>query len=543
MHSQFEISQDGIEFGIRFEQRGKVDGAGGASPSPDRHRRAERKPPSPGHDDHANQTAEAKKAGPTVAQKVSEATKDGKISGKREATLFEHKSARAEARNEGKRLKEAVLKAAGGDDYQRDSKGELTLDKKDKAQKVLTKLDPTSHEKRLKTLEDNSDLDELDKLIKDVGDGPAATGLKAQRASRVEDEREVVKVARDKQRFIATLDVERRHLNADKPKDAEHDYQQLREKAAGAIAKLNANGGKFNDGGELGNDWDTEKVDFDRLAKRFKDEPGLLQEFARSQGNDDDDLGKTEEAAQKHLDDVIKDDAEKGGKISIRYKAAKELVPIFERYNELEDKSETSTGRLEKIGEEIRIAKESLVRDEKNLSGEVRTGYLAGMKDDNEVLDRTKVAKDSKDAAEEGDDAPKVALSPDARDNNEKARAEQAKEPKREEIDYGSSAIRTELLQAAVKHNYVPEGTTFDKHGQAVYRAQDGDSYWAIAQRAGGKAGFDQAVYANTIASNTAKGADPNQLAIGQRIEIANRGIDELVKTMHLPKTQVVDQE
>lgn len=562
MHRHFEDRFDAIDLGVRTATRARmlVDGGGSGKPAPTPTTTVHTRPVT-------GDGGRAKTVPVTPHDQVKEAIKDGAISTKEKTAFDKTPAATSEAlKSEQTRLSDAVKKAQG-DDLERDDTGRVKLEDGKLVGKPEAIIDPTDHEKLVKSLgetRDSEGLDKIDARIKQLEDAGATVGLdalKQERTQRAGDESKVVAVVEDKLALVGTLEAEKLSLDSSATKVAKDDYQSLRTEAQKYIEQFNANGGQFYEGNDwFGDDWDASKVDFDRLASRFHDDPDKLKEFAEVQGQDDDHLrGKSTEEVGKYLADL--DDSEEATKIALRYQAAQELQGIFGRYNTARDAVDGQQGQTAALDAEIGYLNDSVETDLSVLSPESLDAVerhvtpIDGIIEDPNVKptattgggDRPNKTNPNAPSEKPGTEPPKPNETPNAPAGGPKP--ETKPETRTVEIDYSAPEQRTQVLTQAQAKNLLPEQhVEFNDKGEAVYNVQSGDSYWRIADMSDGKPQdqFDPQHFSALVTTNSERlGRDPQVGLIhpDEQVIIQNRSIDELIKLLELPTTQDVPVE
>lgn len=576
MHHFHDDQFTGIELGVCFTTLGiGVDGwgrgwggTGGGKPAPTRTTAL--------HERDAKVEGKTKAVPVTPTDQAKEAIKDGKLTEQEKTAFRKAPVAKEVVKDEQKRLKDAVAKAEGAPEHLRGRDGKLVLDGKGKALPVGYDSDVTDHERRTAALrkgKDKQGLDALDTEIRAIEGSGQTLGLEAlrkQRADRAAEEQKVAAVIEDKESLVGTLEVEKEELTGAANPNAKDDFQALRERSKKWEDQFNANGGQYYQGNDaLGDDWDTEKVDFDKLAARFYDHPEKLEEFARVQGRKDSAGGRTRADMERHIADVAKDDPKQAREISLRYQAAEELQKIFTQYNEARQDVERNGTRVREIDAEIAILNESKEQDRAALSTETLAklekhnrpveGIIpddAGAADDaasgEDTATSASDAASADDATSGNDGAPVDADAPGDAAGADDAGApagDVPSTPGQAPIDYSIPEHREQVLTQARERNLVPaQHTTFNEQGQAVYTVQRNDSYWRIADMSDGKPPheFDFSHFAATVATNSERfGRDPRVGLIhpNEQVVIPGRSIEELVVLMGLPTTQPVEEE
>lgn len=497
----------------------------------------------------------------TPTDQVKEAIKDGAIS-KQEKTAFDKTPAASSQvlTSEQKRLSDAV-KQAQGDDLERDDKGRVKLEDGKLVGKPEAIINPTAHEKLVKSLGESKgdeSLDQIDSRIKQLEEAGATVGLdalKQERAQRAGDEAKVVGVVEDKLALVGTLEADKLALDDSATKVAKDDYQSLRTEAQKYIEQFNANGGQYYEGNDwFGDDWDTSKVDFDRLAERFHDDPDKLKEFAEVQGQDDDHLrGKSTEEVGEYLANL--DDSEEATKIALRYQAAQELQGIFGRYNTARDAVDGQKGQSAALDAEIGYLNDSIETDLSVLSPESietvekHVTPIDGIIEKPEVTPEPTKPSDTTGHERPGKTSP---TSPSEKPDGTPPKPGEtppAGGPDGTAIDYSKPAQRTQVLAQAQKQNLLPEqNVEFNDKGEAVYQVQSGDSYWRIADMSDGKPQdqFDPQHFSALVTTNSERlGRDPQVGLIhpDEQVIIQGRSVEELVKLLGLPATEDVPAE
>jgi hypothetical protein len=332
----------------------------------------------------------------------------------------------------------------------------------------------------------------------------------------------------------------------------------LRTEAQPWIEQFNANGGQYYEGNDLfGDDWDASEVDFDRLAERFHSDPDKLAQFATVQGhNDGDDIAaKSASEYQEYLADRDPADAER---IDARFQAAQELTKVFERYDTARNSSDTSSGRIGQIDDQVGALTALNVEDRAVLSAstiaqlDAANEQTPGIIEDENTTD-VEPAADEKPPADETDPAPADTAPADGAEGSstppEHPGTVDSSETPGAAIDYNTPERRSEVLATAQEQNLLPAAnTSFGADGQAVYSVQRGDSYWRISDMSDGKPSneFDMQHFQANLQSNSQRlGRDPQvgMLDIGDEIILPNRSIDDLVKLLNLPTVEQAPAE
>jgi hypothetical protein len=553
MHRQFEDRFDASDFGVRTATYARVlvDGGGGGKPAPT--------PTTTLHDRPVTGDGGRTKTVPvTPTTQVKEAIKDGAISAKEKTAFEKTPAATSEVlKSEQTRLTDAV-KQAQGDDLERDDSGRVKLKDGKLVAKPESILQPTEHEQRVEELGEtkgSEGLDKIDARIKQLEDAGATVGLdalKQQRAERASDEAKVVDVVEDKLGLVGTLEAEKLTLDASASAVAKDDYQALRTEAQKYIEQFNANGGQYYEGNDwFGDDWDESKVDFDRLAERFHDDPDKLKEFAEVQGKDDDDLrGKSTKEVGEYLANL--DDSEEATRIALRYQAAQELQGIFGRYNTARDNVDGEQGRTAAIDAEIGYLNDSIETDLSVLSPESLEAVERHVTPIDGIIEDPTPATPATDkptpTTPSGGDRP-TKTPPTAPSGGPDATDKPAPGTHTVDIDYTQPAQRTKVLTQAQEQNLLPaQHVDFNDKGEAVYTVQGGDSYWRIADMSDGKPQdqFDSQHFMNLVNSNSERlGRDLESGLIhpDEQVIIQGRTVDELIKLLNLPTTEDVPVE
>jgi hypothetical protein len=551
---------NGTEAGARFAHYNRmlVDGGGGGGTTTTTTKPAEgdKKPA-----DAAADPKPVEKPKPTPVEQAKEAIKDGKIS-TTEKKVTETTAVKDAIKGQKETLREKVAKAEGAPEQWRESDGKLTLQDGKPIENGNSYWPDTEHEQRVAKLTENKDkqsLDALDGQIKALKDAGVTTGLKPleeQRAARAAEEQQVASVIEDKESLRGAYEAEKAALEGGTNKNAENDYQELRVRAAKWIDQFNANDGQFYEGNDwFGDDWDDSEVDFNRLADRFHDDPGKLDEFAKVQGKEDDDGGDSAADMEKHIADVAKDNPEDARKIALRYQAANELTAIFKDYNTARDSVEGNKAQIEQINGEISILDESIKTDRAALSKETLDAIDKANVADTEVIPPEAAPNSSGSPDERGENNGDGGTGnnggtggtsntdhdhgssgtndgnggnggtgggtggtdgsgnggnggtdgsgnggnggnggTDGAGGNDGGVGSTNEKPTTKEvkIDYNAPEKRDEVLKQAQERSLVPaENTSFDDKGQAVYKVQRNDSYWRIADMSDGKPPHD----------------------------------------------------
>jgi hypothetical protein len=549
MHQYFADKFNGLELGIRHEERARlaVDGGGGSAPV---HKPTPTKTHEVKVDGHTKTVPvtpkHAKPVKPTYTadDKAKEAIKDGAISTDEQALLKKSSPVRDAVKGQQAALKKVVDPTISHpvSTYSTYSGGSLPQSVQTDHEKLVAKL---TDEKGSKGL------DALDQQIADLRSAGATSGadaLQKVRDSRASDEAKVADVVKSKTALLGTYKADKAGLTDAAPSDAADDYQSLRTDAQKWIDQFNDNDGQYYGGGmHWGDAWDTEKVDFDKLAKRFHDDPSELDNFAKSQGKDDSDLRDT--SLEDHLADLADDDPELAGKVSLRYQAATELTDIMKRYNTARDAVDANKDASSELDDNIATLESSIKSDRAALSTETITDLDASLESTPGIITKPEPTSTSGDS-----NAPHKPAPSDPSGKDEPIPRDDYQGPTKTikrtlPVDYTTKANRAKVIAQATKRNLLPsEHTTFDKQGNAVYTVQPNDSYWRIADMSDGKpaGAFDLQHFQTAVNENSRRlGRDPQvgMLYANDQVTIPNRSIADLVRLLDLPRTEEVDQQ
>ncbi len=556
MHRHFEDRFDASDLGIRTATRSRllVDGGGGGKPAPT--------PTTTLHTREVTNEKRTKSVPVTPTDQVKEAIKDGAISAKEKTAFDKSPTATAEVlTSEQSRLTDAVRKAQG-DDLVRGDDGRVKIEDGKPVVNASSVLEPTEHERRVKTLAESrgsEGLDKIDERISQLEAAGASVGLEAlreRRAQRAAEEAQVVDVVEDKLALVGTLEAEKVTLAAATSADAKDDYQALRTEAQKHIEQFNANGGQFYEGNDwFGDDWDTTEVDFDRLAERFHGDPDKLKQFAEVQGQDDDHLqGKSAEEIGEYLTSI--DDTEESTRIALRHQAAQELQDIFGRYNTARDAVEGQAGRSVAIDTEIAYLNDSIETDLSALSPESLEAIEQHITPIDGILDAPRSSSATptdtpRPTEPSGSDRPANDRPNKTSPATPSGAPDATPEPtvRTVDIDYSTPERRQQVLTQAQQQNLLPEqNVAFNDSGEAVYTVQPNDSYWRIADMSDGTAPheFDSQHFTQLVTSNSERlGRDPQVGLIhpNEQVIIQHRSVAELVQLLALPTTEDVPVE
>jgi hypothetical protein len=547
MHQYFADNFHGLELGARLDvlHRMLVDG-GGVSPA---HKPTPTKTHTVKVDGRTKTVPVAPKpAKPVITadQKATEAIKDGAISSDEQALIKKSSAVRDAVKGQQASLKKVVdptiSHAATTQPYSTYGGGSI--------QQAL----PTDHEKLVAKLVDekgSKGLDALDKQIAGLKDAGATTGaaaLQKVRDARAADEAKVADVVKSKTALLGTYQADKAGLTDATPADAKDDYQALRTDAQKWIDQFNANDGQYYGGGmHWGDAWDAEKVDFNKLANRFHDDPSELDNFAKSQGKDDSDL--RDKSLDDHLAELASDDPTLAGKVSLRYQAATELTDIMKRYNTARDAVDANKDASKELDSNISTLEASIKTDRSALSTETTTALDKSLETTPGIIDEQKPTTTSGDGNAPHKPAPSDPSGSSAKPNDTSSDVPTRTIKRTVPVDYTTKENRAKVIEQATKQNLLPSAnTTFDKSGNAVYTVQPNDSYWRIADMSDGKpkGGFDLQHFQTAVTENSKRlGRDPQvgMLYANDQVTLPNRSIDDLVKLLNLPKTEEVEQE
>ncbi|MCW2973382.1 MAG: hypothetical protein JWN72_1655 [Thermoleophilia bacterium] len=106
----------------------------------------------------------------------------------------------------------------------------------------------------------------------------------------------------------------------------------------------------------------------------------------------------------------------------------------------------------------------------------------------------------------------------------------QAEAAKPTPIDYSTTANRDVVAKAATEAHLVAPGTTFNANGDAVHTVANGDGYWNIVGQYSAGGEVDTQLWLDTQAANGNVSLDP-----GDQIVIPGRNVNDLVGLLDLP--------
>jgi hypothetical protein len=180
-----------------------------------------------------------------------------------------------------------------------------------------------------------------------------------QRTQRLDDERNVLGVLKNKQQLAGTLEAEKLQLQQGEPADKANDYDKLRvdfETFKDDFVK--AGGKQYDDAPLWFDDW--KPVDgnwnFDSMVNQLHGHSDRIDEWASKQPNDD------------------------------AKAAAFELTSIMKRYESARSWADTSSTRLGQIDSQLGELRSSMAADEGSLSGEVKRDYQTFLHDASKQL-------------------------------------------------------------------------------------------------------------------------------------------------------------
>ena len=501
------------------------------------------------------QTDEAQERG-NIRGRVQRAVRDGSISDQ-ERTLFERGANAEVLEAERSRLETAIENAGGA------------------APQSIEEL--ATYQERLQDLrESDTTLDERDQLIEAASTSNGRADEQALRDERAALEQEVVAVVNDRTALIGTLEAERASIISELPSEAVgadgqfDDYQTLRNRAQTHIETFIENDGQFYGGNDLvGDDWDNVGSDtdpaefFDSLVNTLGDDEGMREAFALNQGVNDEDGGDSHADMQDHIRELREnDDSETANQVEARYNAARALTDIMADYEQADSSIEGASGRLEELDTEISTLEELNTTDREVLSPVTLR----------RLDQRERNWSERADASNERFD--ELAETP-ASDHPSPVGAEHAAEVERDSggagngsnggtdgpgtsgggtgsadaagdrtIDYTTDARREQVLTQAVQHGYVPQYTSFNGEGQAVYTVQPGDSYWSVTEQSSG-GGFNRELFTtmmNTNAQRLGRQSSPELIHPNETLVIPGRNVNALVELLDLPTTRPAPQ-
>ncbi|MCW2926684.1 MAG: hypothetical protein JWM86_652 [Thermoleophilia bacterium] len=541
MHQHHVDMFNGLEAGLQLREYA-YGGGGVSAPSPTRTTVL--------HQRETKTDGKTKSMPVTPTDQAKEAIKDGRIS-KAEKTAFDKTPVTKEiVKDEQKRLAEAV-KTATGSDHLRDKDGKLVL-RDGKPTPAVNYAggrgyapvnQPTKHEQAVADLKESKDgnADQIKTRIEQLkADGVSASELaplEKKRDERLAAEGKVADVIVDKTAYVGTLEAEKAELTS-ATGTQEQQRTELRTKAQDALERFIKHDGQVHEPDVFGDDWDNRETEdpeklFNDLAKKFKDEPKLLDQWVSHQGDQNDGV----EDWDKHLSGI--DDPNLYDKVLGRKQAAEELTSIFKQYNAAD--SDASSERIEQIDAEIGIVNDSIKADREVLSSETTKALDAKLAPVDGIIPSEPVVADRP-----GKTAPGTPSGSNGTENTNGQGGDNPVDKPAEpvKIDYTKPEAQKQVIAKAQEANLLPaENVTFNGKGEAQYKVQSGDSYWRIADMSDGKAPheFDSQHFTTMLTDNSARlNRDPQvgMLYVDDEVVIPGRNVQDLVKLLNLPLTE-----
>lgn len=573
MHLHHADMFDGLEFGARFaEYASKVGDAPRTPPQP------QTKPEGRNTSDGmpASELKADKPDAPAQPEQKGRNTSDGlpvaEVEKATKARKQAEKQAQASADEVTKLVKDGVVTAGDHRKLGKQAHADAIAGVKEGLEGRIADHMPDDEEyrtnaweQRIQDLTDSKGdqgLDVFNEKIKELkaADVSPSTleSLKAARDMRADTEQDVADVIKDKQALIGVLENEKATIEDDLPKGAATDFQGLRTQAQKWIDQLNANDGQIHSGSfaGFGDEWDTKTdVTFDDLVERFGeegDERDELEKFASRQGMSDDAIDDAG-GIDSYIDDLAAENPTDAAKVKLRYDAAEKLQGIIAQYNEgqdavsdVEDQTADLDERIDDLGSSIDTDREALSEPTlRKLDAYLERGSdLSEASEDGAVGAIGSAVDAVSDGVRQGADRVTGA---DGGQGNGGGAGGNGNAGGGNDVTGGGpdqsngQPAQQDVIAAARKEGLLPENTTFNKQGAAVYTVQPGDSYWSIAERSSGNKQLDTAYFAETVATNSERlGRDPKvgMLYADDQIVLPGRSYDDLVKIVDLPEQQ-----
>ncbi|MCW2960157.1 MAG: hypothetical protein JWM90_544 [Thermoleophilia bacterium] len=403
-------------------------------------------------------------------------------------------------------------------------------------------------------------IEEIDKQLKTNGISPdTKTALEALRRDRITDENKVANVIKDREALVGTLEAEKVLLKDGGTTEAGAVIND--KKTKDAFEAFKANDGQVHTGMNwFGDDWGgvatAQKQDtLEEMAEHFRAHPELLDDWVSRQGSDDDAINNAG-GADKHVQNLIKDGkVGEATKVDIRTDAAEDLKKAFVEYNKKYESGVDAEARIADIDTEIGKLDGLNERDKAVLSKEIKDDLNAHFVADADKLPAdTSVKSDT--TTETHPTNPGYTGSADNMERQAEAEAKaktdaSGETPKPDavattkKVDYSTPAAQAEVVAKATEAGILPAGSAVGSDGNAYYTVQEGDSYWAITEKASA-GGFDANLFSNTLAVNTerlGRQSNPAMIYAGEQLVLPGRSVTDLIALLNLPTEVALSPE